>query len=203
MEIYDMKGPPTDLVPAQFPTPFSDQVVPQEVASALRQIAERIRRFGEQQNNAIVGIGRELARAKELLPSHLFGLWIRKEFGMADETASRYIATREIPADPPSGKKPPRPKLISWDGEGQNGARGFADIELPSGVIIYHCPVFRGGQDGPYVEPSFPSHVDWPNAFYRDEFNEDILSQMREIDPGAFDEDRCRLRTDMQSKSPA
>jgi hypothetical protein len=190
------------VIPAQFPIPFCDDAVTPEVLTALEQSAELIRRLGQQQTEAILAIGRELIAVKELLPFDLLGPWIRKEFGMADETASGYTAaTREIPADPP--KKSPRPNLISWDREGQNGARGYADIELPCGVIIYHCPVFSGAQDGPYVEPSFPSHVDWPKAFFSDEFDDDILSQIREVDPGAFDEDRCRLRTETQSKGPA
>ena len=118
MEMYDMKEP-TDFVPAQFPTPFSEQAVPQEVASALRQAAERIRRFGEQQNKAILGIGRELAAAKEFLPSHhLLGPWIRKEFGMTDETAGAYLAAMlKMAADPASDNKLLRPKLIAWHPE--------------------------------------------------------------------------------------
>jgi hypothetical protein len=199
MEMYDMKGPPTDLVPAQFPTPFSDQTVPQEVASASARLPNALDVLGTSKTMQSL----RLAGVKELLPSYLFGPWIRKEFGMTDETPSGYMAaTREIPADPPSGKKSPRPKLTPWDREGQNGARGYADIELPCGVIIYHCAVFGGAQDGPYVEPSFPSHVDWPKAFFGGEFDNDIISQIGEIDPSVFDEE-CRLRTDMQSKSPA
>jgi hypothetical protein len=181
------------VIPAQFPIPFCDAAVTPEVLTALQQCAELIRRLGQQQTEAILAISRELIAVKELLPFDQFGPWIRKEFGMADETASGYMAaTREIPADPP--KKSPRPKLISWDREGQNGARCYADIELPCGVIVYHCPVFGGAQDGPYVEPSFPSHVDWPDAFYSDEFDDDILPQIREVDPGAFYEDRCRRK---------
>ena len=192
------------VIPAQFPIPFCDNGVTPEVLTALQQPAVLIRRLGQRQTEAILAIGRELMAVKELLPFDQLGPWIRKEFDMPDETASGYMAaTQDIPADPPSSKKSLRPKLISWRREGQNGPRGYADIELPCGVIIYHCAVFGGAQDGPYVEPSFPSHVDWPKAFFSDEFDNDILSQIREIDPGAFDEDRCRLRTDMQSKSPA
>jgi hypothetical protein len=184
------------VIPVQFPKPFCDDAVTPEVLTALQQSAELIRRLGQQQTEAILAIGRELIAVKELLPFDQLGPWIRKEFGMTGDTASGYMAaTREIPADPPSGKKSPRPKLISWDREGQNGARGYADIELPCGVIIYHCPVFSGGQDGPHVEPSYPTHVDWPDAFYSDGFDDDIVSQIREVDPGAFDEDRSRLRT--------
>jgi hypothetical protein len=172
------------VIPVQFPIPFCDDAVAPEVLTALQQSAELIRRLGQQQTEAILAIGRELMAVKELLPFDQMGPWIRKEFGMTDEPASGYMAaTREIPADRPSGKKSPRPKLISWRREGQDGARGYADIELPFGVILYHCPVLGGGQDGPYVEQSFPAHVDWPKAFYRDEFDDDILSQIREIDP--------------------
>jgi hypothetical protein len=200
MEMSDINAP-IALIPAQFPTPFCDEAVAPEVATALRQSAERIRRLGEEQTEAILAIRRELIAVKELLPFDQFGPWIRKEFGMTDEAAAAYMAaTRQIAAHPTSGKKSLRPKLISWhpDRERQSGPCGYADIELPSGITVY-CPVFTRGPAGTFVEWSFPSHIEWPDdlhkALYGNEFNNDIIAQIREVDPGAFEHERCLART--------
>jgi hypothetical protein len=204
MEMFDTKAP-TNVVPAQFPTPFSDQAVPQEVATALRQAAERIRRFGDQQNKTILAIGRELVAVEELLPSHLLGPWIRKEFGMTDETAGAYVAaTRKIAADAASG----RPRLMSWhpDRERNSGACGIVEIELPSGVK-FACPVFDATELVPtHIQPEEPDYVSWPVALFPHEFQDDILARIREVDPGAFKEDRSpgdvRDSSDLRSSSP-
>src|SRR5262252_7992883 len=91
------------LIPAEFPTPFRDDAISPEVATALRRCAKRIRRFGEQQTKVILAIGRELIAANGLLPPDQLGSWIRKEFGMRDETANAYMAAgRRIATDQPS-----------------------------------------------------------------------------------------------------
>jgi hypothetical protein len=62
---------------------------------------------------------------------------------------------------------------------------GEVYIELPTGIRLY-CFVRAHGAD-PHVDLGTPFHVDWPEAIMN--FDDDILTQIQEIDPRAFDKD--------------
>lgn len=187
---------PVSLIPPQFPTAYCDEQLPAEQASALRELAAHIKLRGAQQTEATLAIGRELIAAKERLSDDQFRAWIGKEFGMAEQTANSYIAVAEDATADPVRYRQMLPKLVRWnpDPAKLRGASGYADVELPWGVMLHDCPVFAGTRKGPYIEPSFPSHVGWPKQFYGDEFNDAIIAQIDEVDPLALNEHRRALR---------
>jgi hypothetical protein len=115
---------------------------------------------------------------------------------MTDETAGAYVAaTREIEADP---TRSGRPRLMSWhpDRERKSGACGMVEVELPSGVK-FACPVFDGTELIPaYVDPGQPDYVNWPETLFPNEFGDDILAQIRRVDPSAFEEQRSPFKID-------
>lgn len=69
----------------------------------------------------------------------------------------------------------------------------MAEIELPLGVTLC-CPVFVGGPISPCVDTSQPDHVNWSKALYGNDFDDEILAQIRELHPGAFEENRSPPR---------
>jgi hypothetical protein len=186
---------PADLVPALFPVPFCDHTVSPELAAVLHQYAARIRRLGEEQTEKSVQIGSNLLAAKELLSPEQFGPWFRTKFGMTDQTAAAYLAaaTRKNAADAATRRKPLKPKLVAWapGHEGQSGLWGHAHIELPTGLILEDCPVYTSwcGLPGPHVMISAAHGFYLPDSFWRDEFNDDIVAQIREVELCAFEEE--------------
>ena len=83
------------------------------------------------------------------------------------------------------------------DRERQSGPCGYADIELPSGITVY-CPVFTRGQ----LKRLSSGHSQAISSgrticirLYMVMIYDDIIAQIREVDPGAFEQERCLART--------
>jgi hypothetical protein len=183
-----------DLVPAEWCD--GDDTLRQGAAGALHQSAELIRRFEEQQTEARLAIGRELIAVGQLLPPDKFDAWIRGKLEMTDETACAYLvaANEKITADPADCNKSLSAKLIGWQPDRDKAERyGYADIALPSGVTLRRCPVYSAGPDGPQVKLSCASHIFWLGGLYSDKFNQGIIEQIREVHPGAFEQEPSPL----------
>lgn len=176
--------PMTKYIPTEFPRPFADSAVTPEIAAALREAAQGIREYAEQQDAAIAAIGRTLIATAERLSRDQFHLWVQREFGLAPRTACSYMAAaRRYRA--PKPKLASTAKLLDWNPKGSAGASGYATIQLSCGLVLHDCPVFIGTSGGSYIEPSFPSHIHFPVDVWGNEFDK-VLMQIRDVDPGAF-----------------
>src|SRR5262245_60793240 len=58
----------------------------------LRAHAREIQRLGRRARGDIIGIGRRLSDAKELLGHGRFLTWLAAEFGWSDKTAERFMS---------------------------------------------------------------------------------------------------------------
>jgi hypothetical protein len=166
------------LIPAQFPKASREDPLSPEKANALRQLAERIRSLGQQQNELTLSIGKALVSAKVLLWGRNFEQWHHREFGMTSDTARSYIAVAKQDA-------PAKIELVAWDRaepETSDGVCGYASVTF-SGYHLQHCPVFSNGPNGPFIQPVDPSPFKVPDGVWKEEYNQAVLKQIRDVDP--------------------
>jgi hypothetical protein len=175
-----------EYIPIEFPRPFADGAVTPEIAAALREAAQGIRQYAEQQDATIAAIGCTLIATAERLSRDQFNQWVQREFGMAPRTARSYMAAARRYRAPTKTKPAQTAKLLDWNPKGSAGASGYAKIELPCGLVLHDCPVFIRASGGSYIEPSFPSHIELPMDVWGNEFDNVLMAQIREVDPGAF-----------------
>ncbi|MFI4948007.1 MAG: hypothetical protein ACHQC9_04335 [Alphaproteobacteria bacterium] len=85
--------------------------------------------------------------------------------------------------------------------------RGFATIELPSGLVLHQCPVFRGSDGKAWValpakpvldrdgrhrhdingKPQYAPVAEWRSRAIADRFSAAIIELVRTAHPGALD----------------
>jgi hypothetical protein len=101
----------------------------------------------------------------------------------------------------------PGMRLEKWTPHRKNALRGFADVRLPNGLVIYSCPVLfsRGqawatfpgkpqiGRDGLPIKidgkPQYAKVIEWRDRTTADRFSERVVELVRKRDPSAFAED--------------
>jgi hypothetical protein len=166
------------LITAQFPKASPEDQLSPEKADALRRLAERIRALGEQQTELTLAIGKALISAKVRISDRSFAAWTRKEFGMANETACSYIAL----AKQNTGAAI---ELVAWDRadpKTSDGVCGYATVVF-GGQYLHNCPVFFEGPNGPFIQPVQSSPFKVVGAHWKEEYNEAVIKQIREVDP--------------------
>ena len=80
---------------ATVPPQFDYAGLGPDTVDEARAAADRIRKLGHQQNEAIFAIGRELIAIMAKLSHGQWVSWLRAEFGMSVSTAERYIRVAE------------------------------------------------------------------------------------------------------------
>jgi hypothetical protein len=107
----------------------------------------------------------------------------------------------------PIAAERPRMRLISWKTLVKGSLRGFATIELPSGLKIHDCPVLVSSGNAWATLPSKPqidgdgrqktdingkavyaSILEWRSRELSDRFSQAVVSLVIEAHPGALDE---------------
>jgi hypothetical protein len=192
------RNEPGGPVSAQSSEPcYADPAAP-GVAAVLLRSAELIKRFQKREHEAMLAIGSELIAVGELLDPDEFALWIAENVkGVTDEMmqACIAVATETMAADAADCNKPTKPKLVGWEPNREQPKQyGYADIQLPSGLTLHHCPVRGEAPDGLHVTMICASHFWWigeqiQQGLDSDEFDPAIIAQIREVHPGAFEED--------------
>ena len=105
------------------------------------------------------------------------------------------------------GHTRPGMELVKWTPQRKNALRGFADVRLPNGLVIYSCPVlfshgkawasFPGkpqiGRDGVPIKidgkPQYVKVIEWADRITADRFSERVIELVRERDPSVFADD--------------
>jgi hypothetical protein len=116
--------------PTQSPAAFPYGELPPEKAAELQQLAESIRGLGRKQIDAMIEIGRKLAKAQEELEHGQFIPWITAEFDMSHRTALNYIHLAKLAADKPeiiSDLPPTAGYLIAAPGTPSAARQAVAD----------------------------------------------------------------------------
>jgi hypothetical protein len=98
-------------------------------------------------------------------------------------------------------------RLEKWRPQRKNALRGFADVRLPNGLVIYSCPVLfsRGqawatvpgkpqiGRDGLPIKidgkQQYTKVMEWRDRTIAARFSEKVVELVREHDPAVFAED--------------
>ena len=83
-------------------------------------------------------------------------------------------------------------QLVKWTPYRKNALRGFADVRLPNGLVIYSCPVLFSHGKAWATFPGKPQYVKviaWGNRSTADRFSERVVELVRERDPSAFVDD--------------
>jgi hypothetical protein len=105
----------------------------------------------------------------------------------------------------PSAPSRPTMRLLNWKPLVRNSLRGFVDIELPIGLVIYEIPVLTShgkrwaslpskpvlDRDGKHVETNgkkqYVPILEWRSRELSDAFSTRIVELVRATHPDAFD----------------
>jgi hypothetical protein len=101
----------------------------------------------------------------------------------------------------------PGMQLLKWTPQRKNALRGFADVRLRNGLVIYACPVLFShgkawatfpskpqiGRDGLAIKidgkQQYTKVMEWRDRTTAERFSERVVELVREHDPSAFAED--------------
>jgi hypothetical protein len=97
-----------------------------------------------------------------------------------------------------------RIRLLKWVSKRQGALRGFADLLLPNGLRIYHCPVMfshgrawamfpaqpRISREGHVIKvdgkTQYKSCIEWGDRVTADRFSTVVVALVRAHEPDAF-----------------
>jgi hypothetical protein len=106
--------------------------------------------------------------------------------------------------DPEASRR--RMRLVEWRPLVKGSLRGFASVELPSGLQIIDCPVFAGNKGRSWAglpskpqldrdgiqrfvdgKPAYTPVLAWCDKALRDRWSDAVVALVRQAHPEAFD----------------
>jgi hypothetical protein len=123
-----------------------------------------------------------------------------------DTTIAPSAATRATWGEPATAQQPRRMALRRWRPMHRATLRGFADIELPSGLVLHDVAIFAG-RNGPWAslpskpvldqdgrhriniagKPQYAPVAEWRSRELADRFSADVTELVRAAHPDALD----------------